>query len=255
MTAGAQIVVLAKSPRAGKVKTRLTPPYSPDEAAALARAALVDTLRAAAGADVRRVVAALDGAPGDWLPDGVVVQPQCDGLLDSRIAHAMVGAYADLPLPVLLVGMDTPQVTSADLDAAVALLLEPSTDAVLGPATDGGYWAIGLVRPLTQHVESVPMSRGDTGARQLERLQACGLRTRLLDTRRDVDLAADVDLVAAEAPAACSRPSWPCSRQVSRDRPPLLPCASRRRPPRGGLSGRQPQARPCRGLAGSAPCR
>ncbi len=202
MTADAQIVVLAKSPVAGRVKTRLTPPYSPAEAAGLARAALVDTMQAATGADVRRVVTALDGAPGDWLPDSVAVQPQCDGSLDVRIAHAMATAYTGLPLPVLLVGMDTPQLLPADLDRAVARLLEPGTDAVLGPASDGGFWAIGLRRPRPEHVESVPMSRADTGARQLVRLQACGLRVRLLETRRDVDVAADGDLVAAEAPGS-----------------------------------------------------
>jgi rSAM/selenodomain-associated transferase 1 len=196
----AQLVVLAKSPMPGRVKTRLTPPFTPTEAARLAEAALVDTLHAAAGAEVRSVLLVLDGEPGDWLPTGVEVRPQRGGLLDERIAHALVSAWQDLALPVLLVGMDTPQVTADDLGHAVDRLLADGTDAVLGPATDGGYWALGLRRPHVEHVRSVPMSQADTGLRQLDRLQSSGLRVRLLETRRDVDLAADVDLVAAEAP-------------------------------------------------------
>jgi uncharacterized protein len=198
----AQLVVLAKSPVPGRVKTRLTPPFTPTEAARLAEAALVDTLRAAAGADVRRVLLVLDGEPVDWLPTGLEVRPQRGGLLDERIAHALVGGWQDLALPVLLVGMDTPQVTADDLGHAVDQLLTDGTDAVLGPATDGGYWALGLRRPHVEHVRSVPMSQADTGRRQLDRLQSSGLRVRLLETRRDVDLAADVDLVAAEAPGS-----------------------------------------------------
>ncbi len=196
----AQVVVLAKTPVPGRVKTRLTPPYAPVEAAALAEAALVDTLRAASGAAVTRVLLVLDGEPGEWLPAGVAVRRQRPGGLDERIAHALVDAHLDLELPVLLVGMDTPQLAAADLDHAVDRLLEPGTDAVLGPAVDGGYWALGLHRPLLEHVLSVPMSRHDTGTRQLDRLESCGLRVRLLETRRDVDRAADAALVAAEAP-------------------------------------------------------
>ncbi|MEP6761054.1 MAG: TIGR04282 family arsenosugar biosynthesis glycosyltransferase [Sporichthyaceae bacterium] len=196
----AQLVVLAKSPVPGRVKTRLGPTFGALEAAGLARAALVDTLRAAQGAGVQRTVLALDGVAGDWLPPALEVYPQRGGPLDERIAHAMTDAWSTMPLPVLLIGMDTPQVTAADLDHAVERLLEAGTDAVMGPAVDGGYWALGLRRPRTEHLVSVPMSRSDTGSAQLDRLESCGLRVRLLETRRDVDLAADADAVAHEAP-------------------------------------------------------
>lgn len=200
-TRPAQVVVLAKRPVAGLVKTRLTPPYTDVQAACLAQAALVDTLRAAMGSSVRRVVLALDGPPGPWLPAGVTVRPQRGGSLDERIAHSLVDTWTELPLPVLLIGMDTPQVTGADLDSAVDILVQDGTDAVLGLAVDGGYWAIGLRHPGLEHVCTVPMSRADTGARQLERLLSYGLQVRLLGTLRDVDLASDADLVAAEAPS------------------------------------------------------
>lgn len=196
----AQVVVLAKSPVPGRVKTRLTPPYSPEEAADLAQAALRDTLRAAAGAAVRRCLLVLAGEPGSWLPAGLEVRPQRGDALDERISHALADAYADLPVPVLLLGMDTPQVTAADLDRAVDHLLVPGTGAVLGQAEDGGYWAIGLRRPRPEHVRGVPMSRPDTGARQLAQLQGAGLRVRLLSILRDVDEAADAEAVARCAP-------------------------------------------------------
>lgn len=202
MTAGrdAQVVVLAKAPVPGRAKTRLTPPYTPGQAADLAAAALRDTLRAAAGAATRRRVLALDGDPAGLPTDGFDVSPQACGGLDVRLATALCRAYAEVPVPVLLIGMDTPQVTSADLDGAVGLLLEPGHDAVLGPAADGGFWAIGLRAPRTEHVVGVPMSRADTGAHQLAALSGAGLRVGLLDEICDVDDAADAEAVASAAP-------------------------------------------------------
>lgn len=197
-----QVVVLAKAPVPGRVKTRLTPPYSPVEAADLARSALCDTMTSVAGAAVRRRVLALDGDP-HGLPTGCFdVSPQVPGRLDERLAAAMCRAYAELPVPVLLVGMDTPQVTTRDLDDAVAVLLRAGTDAVLGPAADGGYWAIGLRAPRPHHVVGVPMSRGDTGTRQLAALTGAGQDVRLLPEFRDVDDAADASAVALAAPGS-----------------------------------------------------
>lgn len=201
----AQVLVLAKAPVPGRVKTRLTPVYTASEASDLALAALLDTLQSATGAAVRRCLLVLDGDPGDWTPDDgapgdLQVRPQRGDTLDQRIAFALADAYAELPVPVLLVGMDTPQLTPACLDEAVGVLLRPGTDAVLGPAVDGGYWAIGVRRPRPEHVLGISMSRADTGARQLEALQAAGLRVQLLDTLRDVDDAADAAAVAECAP-------------------------------------------------------
>ncbi|NEA82606.1 glycosyltransferase, partial [Actinospica acidiphila] len=73
------LLVIAKEPRPGRVKTRLTPPFTPEEAAALAEAALADTLDAVARTPARRRVLVLDGSPGPWLPAGVEVVPQCAG--------------------------------------------------------------------------------------------------------------------------------------------------------------------------------
>jgi rSAM/selenodomain-associated transferase 1 len=189
------VTVLAKAPVAGRVKTRLVPPYTHDEAAALAEAALADTLGAAMACGADEVVVALDGRPGPWLPPGCRVVVQRGDGLDERLA----AAWADAGGPGVQVGMDTPQVTSAELDAALAAL--DDHDAALGLAEDGGWWAIALRRPDPQVFLGIPTSRADTGARQRRRLDALGLRVAELPVHRDVDHAADVVAVAALAPA------------------------------------------------------
>ncbi|RDD89320.1 DUF2064 domain-containing protein [Streptomyces parvulus] len=185
------LLVIAKEPRPGRVKTRLTPPFTPDEAAALAEASLADTLCAVAATPARRRVLVLDGAPGPWLPPGFDVVPQCAGGLDERLAAAFAGCSG----PALLVGMDTPQVTPDLLDVDFA-----GCDAYFGPAEDGGFWALGLARPDPALLRGVPMSTPVTGAVQRERLLAAGLRVRDLPPLRDVDTADDARAVAALAP-------------------------------------------------------
>jgi glycosyltransferase A (GT-A) superfamily protein (DUF2064 family) len=190
------LLVLAKTPVAGRVKTRLCPPCTPAEAAALAAAALADTLDAATAAGADRVLLALDGEPGDWVPPGVVVVDQGEGALDRRLARA----WSHVRGAGLQVGMDTPQVTAALLDDAMSLLVRPHVDAVLGLADDGGWWAIGLRPPAPSVFRGVPTSRPDTGRRQHARLLALGWRTALVPRLRDVDTFADAVAVSARSP-------------------------------------------------------
>jgi uncharacterized protein len=190
------LIVLAKEPVPGRVKTRLCPPCSPAGAARLAEAALRDTLAAAVGAGADQVLLALDGRPGDWCPPGVVVVDQGSGLLADRLAHA----WSHVDGPALLVGMDTPQVGASDLGAAMAGLDAPDVDAVFGMATDGGWWTLGLARPQPGVFAGIPTSRPDTGHLQAERLRALGLRVRELPVCTDVDEWADALAVARAAP-------------------------------------------------------
>jgi rSAM/selenodomain-associated transferase 1 len=191
------LLVIAKAPAPGRVKTRLCPPCTHAEAAELAAAALADTLAAAMRA--RRAtgrVLVLAGERGAWVPRGFRVVPQRGGGLADRLA----AGFADAGAPAFLVGMDTPQVTAALLDAALAAL--DTRDAVLGPATDGGYWGIGLRRPDAEVFRDVPMSEPITAAAQRARLADLGLRTSLLPPLRDVDTIADARAVAAECPSS-----------------------------------------------------
>jgi glycosyltransferase A (GT-A) superfamily protein (DUF2064 family) len=195
LTGAATLLVIAKEPVPGRVKTRLTPPYTPHEAAALAEAALADTLHTVLRVPARRRVLVLDGTPGPWLPAGFEVVPQVSGALDERIAGAF--ALCD-DGPALLVGMDTPQLT-ADLLADVG---RDGHDAWFGPAADGGFWALGLADPSRTGslVRGVPMSTDRTGVIQRRRLTEAGLTVCELPLLQDVDSAADAASVGGLCP-------------------------------------------------------
>jgi rSAM/selenodomain-associated transferase 1 len=196
--ADVSLIVIAKEPRPGRAKTRLIPDLGTEGAAAVAEACLADTLWGVAEARAARRVLVLDGEPGDWLPDaGFEVISQREGGLEARLA----GAFADSgAAPAVLVGMDTPQITASLLEAAAEELCRDGTDAVLGPASDGGYWAIGLRRDDPAVFADVPMSEDDTGERQRERLRELGLSWSELEQLRDIDTIDDARAVAAVAP-------------------------------------------------------
>ncbi len=183
------VLVLAKSPVAGRVKTRLCPPLTPQEAAAVAEAALADTLDAVVACAAGRRILALDGAPGPWLPPGFEVVPQVEGPFDRRLAAAWAAAGG----PGVQIGMDTPQVTAGLLDDALETL--DTTSAALGLAEDGGWWAIGLRRADARVFLDVPMSTRRTGAAQLTRLHRLGLDVTTLPTLVDLDTIADLPAV------------------------------------------------------------
>jgi hypothetical protein len=190
----ATLAVIAKAPAPGRSKTRLCPPLSPVEAAKLAEAALCDTLAVVTDTAVDRAVLVLDGSPGPWLPAGLEVIPQRGDGLDERLASA----FSDLPGPTLIIGMDTPQVSAPLLERGLRGLW--SADAVLGPTTDGGYWAIGLRDPDPRALLGVPMSSAVTLLAQRLKLSQLGLTVAELATLRDVDTYTDAIAVAASVP-------------------------------------------------------
>jgi glycosyltransferase A (GT-A) superfamily protein (DUF2064 family) len=193
------VIVVAKAPVPGRVKTRLCPPCTPAEAADLADAAIADTLAAATAAQVDRRVVVLSGPPGPWIPDGFEVIPQRPGSFAERLEGAWADAVGTQRGPTVQIGMDTPQVTAALLDDALDRLVR--VPAVLGPAHDGGWWALGLRGHLPGAFDAVPMSAADTGARQEQRLRALlGTTPDRLPLLRDVDHIADARAVAALAP-------------------------------------------------------
>lgn len=191
-----KVLVVAKEPVPGRVKTRLCPPCTPAQAAAIAEAALADTLTAATHSGADRVVLVLDGRPGDWCPAGVEVVPQGQGPFGDRLASAWEHAGG----PAVQIGMDTPQVRASQLDGAMAMVVAGSDgDAVLGPALDGGWWLLGLRRGRPGMFEGVPMSTSDTGTAQIERLRDLGLDVATTATLRDLDTIDDLPEVAARA--------------------------------------------------------
>ena len=190
----AAVIVMAKSPRPGRVKTRLCPPCLPGEACEIATTALVSTLEAVAGSDSARRVVALDGPIGPWLPSDFEVIAQRGNGLAERLA----AAFEDIGGPALAVGMDAPQVTPELINDSLAVLTE--ADSALGPTRDGGYWAIGLRRADDAVFDGVPMSSPATYQAQRRRLRRLHLDCRDLPELHDVDHFADAVEVAELLP-------------------------------------------------------
>ncbi|MCK2243049.1 MULTISPECIES: DUF2064 domain-containing protein [unclassified Crossiella] len=201
------ILVVAKAPVPGQAKTRLTPPATPRQAAAIAAASLHDTLAAARATPGTRLVVALTGdlaAAADSvrlrrsLYGSTVISQRGNGF-----AERLANAHADVAGPRLQLGMDTPQVTPRLLADCLRLLAQRNTDAVLGPATDGGWWALGLRR--REHaalLATVPMSQSDTGEHTLAALRDKGLIVRIAPELSDVDTMADAVAVARGLPGS-----------------------------------------------------
>ncbi len=190
------LLVLAKAPVPGRVKTRLCPPLTAAQAAEIAAASLADTLEAVAACSADRCILALDGTAGDWLPEGFRVVPQ----RGSTFAERLAAAWDDAGGPGVQIGMDTPQVTPALLDQALDSVLRPDGDASLGLAQDGGWWMLGLQRPDSRVFAGIPMSASDTGRRQRDRLVGLGYDVTDLPVLRDVDTFEDLVHVARLAP-------------------------------------------------------
>ncbi|MCU1420380.1 MAG: glycosyltransferase [Microbacteriaceae bacterium] len=189
------IIVIAKETIPGRVKTRLHPAVTLEQAAELAAAAVADTLAVASSVPASRRVLLFDGDIAPAGSDHFEVVDQVGGGLDERLAAAFDGCTG----PTVLVGMDTPQLT-ADLLAPVTTDWPDDVDAWLGFANDGGFWLLALRDPRGDLIRGVPMSRDHTGAIQLDRLLDAGLRVRLLPELVDVDTIDDAREVAASAP-------------------------------------------------------
>ena len=189
------LLVIAKQPLAGRVKTRLTPPLAPVQAAMLAAAALSDTLDVVARTPASRRVLVFDGCADAWRPPGFELFAQRGEGLEQRLQ----AAFEDVGGPALLVGMDTPQLTPRILGDAALAVADPRVDAVLGPTFDGGYWCVGFREPVPGAFRGVPMSRHDTYVRQRERFAQLRLRVDEQPRLRDVDTIADAHGVAAAA--------------------------------------------------------
>jgi len=210
MTRPFVLLVVAKAPVAGLAKTRLCPPATPAQAAEIAAAALLDTLDAVCAVPGALPVVAMTGdlgAAARPVEIGTALRhvttiSQRGPDFGARLANAHAdAAEVHAGLPILQIGMDTPQVTPESLAAAAAPVRHGDRDSVLGPAVDGGWWALGLTEPRhAQVLADVPMSRDDTGIRTLRALVACGLRPGGAARLSDVDTMADARSVAAACP-------------------------------------------------------
>ena len=197
------VLVVAKAPVPGQAKTRLAASVGDTAAADIAAAALLDTLDAVAAAPVAARVVALTGelsaaSYGAEITAGLAdftVVPQRGAGFAERLANAHIdAAAASGGLPVLQIGMDTPQVTDELIGDCARELL--AADAVLGLARDGGWWLLGVTEgAMADCLRTIPMSRSDTGAVTLAALENTGNHVSLVPTLADVDTIGDVDEV------------------------------------------------------------
>lgn len=200
-----RLLVMAKAPVARLAKTRLGAEVGMQRAAELAAAALLDTVRtctAAVGAGRCRL--ALDGDLSEAVDAGrlavalqgwTVFSQRGEGFAE-KLAASHVDLAVEAPGEVVQVGMDTPQMTVDHLEELIVGLA--TSDAVLGDAEDGGWWALGLNEPRRADLlHGVPMSVPTTGAATRRALERAGLVVGRAPVLRDVDTAADAEAVAA----------------------------------------------------------
>jgi len=207
------LVVLAKEPAAGRVKTRLCPPLAPDEAAELYTCMLDDVLETTAEAASRLgwdAVLAVDPPEARAhlarrAPGAFRVVEQRGGALGARMAHAVAQAAAAGALPVLLRGSDSPALAADALVTAARALAR--ADLVVSPDPDGGYGLVGLRRPAPGLFDH-PMSHGRVLEQTLAAAGRLGLRAQRLAPGFDLDTAADLARLA-EHRAHCGAHACP----------------------------------------------
>lgn len=192
------VAVIAKECLPGRVKTRMSPPLTPQQASGIAQLSLSRTLETVRHWPVSDRILVMEGTPLARDAAGFTLLPQAGGSLDERLASICDSVSG----PLLIIGMDTPQVSASHLAPLFTDWASAGSthDAWLGPASDGGFWALALRRPRGSLIRGVRMSRDTTGAEQLARLASEGLSTGLLPVLRDVDYFDDAVEIASVIP-------------------------------------------------------
>jgi hypothetical protein len=200
------LLVFAKAPEPGQVKTRLAPALGAGPAAVLAARLARRTVAEATRAGLSSVT--LCAAPDTRHPffemlqrqHGVELAGQGEGSLGARMHRALDRALRDHDAAVL-VGTDIPGLSADDLVQAAACL-EGGADAVLGPAEDGGYWLIGLQRSDAFLFDDMSWGGAEVLAETRRRMEARGMRVACVAERWDVDRPEDLVRLAADATLA-----------------------------------------------------
>jgi uncharacterized protein len=199
------IAVMAKAPRVGEVKTRLVPPLSLEEAAELSGCFLKDIaeniLAAAEAAPIHGHVAYSPAGSqalfGSLLPPAIALLPPRRSGLGNSLCDAAADLLAAGYGAVCLVNADSPTLPTAVLVEAAQAMLRPGDRVVLGPASDGGYYLIGLKRPHRRLFEDIAWSTATVMAETRARAAGLGLDTGLLPGWYDVDDLAALRLLIA----------------------------------------------------------
>lgn len=191
------LIIFAKRPSPGRVKTRLTPPLSPEEAAELYRRMLLDILaKTGQMADVHRLIFYEQGAGAPEFFAETVGKggsyPQEGEGLGERLTAAFDRAFGLGYDAAAVIGTDSPHLPTSFMDRAFELLDDPRVDAVFGPAEDGGYYLLAMKRLHRELFKGIAWSTPEVLKESLARAAAAGIATALLPVWHDVDTAADL---------------------------------------------------------------
>ncbi len=193
------LAIMTKAPRAGTVKTRLQPPLTGEEAAALNICFLRDTaaaLHGASFAEERRCAQGVGvytpaGAEGDYagiLPPDFLLLPQRGDDFGERLTHAVEDLFSVGFASVCLIDSDSPTVPVAAYREAVTVLRSGDpAEVVLGPSDDGGYYLVGMSRSSPGLFQGIDWSTESVTAQTVQRAAALSLRVHRLPTWFDVD--------------------------------------------------------------------
>lgn len=191
------VIIFAKAPVVGQVKTRLCPPLSLAEAAELARGFLIDSVARACALPHVQVCLAFTPAESEslfreLLPFPLRYVPQRGASLGEREAHAFADVFAAGFSGAVLIGSDIPTLASSHLQEAFSLLTDARNDVVIGPSLDGGYYLIGTRALHPTLFENVHWSTSSVLAETLAQAQRAGLRVAQVPAWYDVDEQADL---------------------------------------------------------------
>jgi rSAM/selenodomain-associated transferase 1 len=190
------LIVIGKAPVPGLTKTRLVPPLSPDDAASLYRAFLLDTLALALGIGWEQTSLIHPQGDGPALrglvPAGVQLIEQPGRGLGLALSEAFARQFAEGADTAVLIGSDNPTLPREPILAAQAAL-EKGSDVVLGPSHDGGYYLIGLRQPRPRLFDRIEWSTPRVHRQTLARTRELGLRVTSVQAWYDVDEAADLE--------------------------------------------------------------
>jgi rSAM/selenodomain-associated transferase 1 len=183
-----QLIVFVKAPRPGAVKTRLAKAIGAPAARSAYRRLVETLLKHLQGLGGVEVCFSPDDAAGEvqhWVKEGWNSSPQGDGDLGQRLQSAFQRAFHAGAKRVAIIGSDCPAVEVEDIREAWGGL--QTHDVVLGPATDGGYWLIGLRQLQPNLFHGVQWSTESVFAETIQRVQHAGLSVHLLRELADVD--------------------------------------------------------------------
>lgn len=187
------VMLFAKAPRAGSVKTRLAAEVGDARAVALYRAVGARVVGNVAATYPLTVWYDPPDAAAEmraWLGPRPVYRAQVTGDLGARLAAAFAHHFSRGDAPVIAIGADAPGVTAAVIHDALRSLRD--ADVVVGPAVDGGYYLIGLTRPAPELFQGIPWSTEGVLGTTRARCGDLGLRVTMLTLLRDLDTAEDL---------------------------------------------------------------